>query len=331
MPGGTDAKAAADIASARTCSRSGLLPAGFPLGVKWFDSRTVRRMRHSAVRAASRRSHDAGENAAMGQAGMPDAIRITVEGFGAHPQHEARSRASIAGEDGACNALADAPRPGTRRARHALCRPCRCTSHAPRKRRVDRNSRHSRRMSRRCCRSIGTRSRRSRSRSAFSASRSSPRSCSCAPVAGSPRLEASARDESAASKAAIDRAYALLLSEPQILVAWAAARDEPEIIGDPTLVTAADTPQRVLAFGTWLEPETAGEMERSVDALRARGDALRHDDDHARRPHHRGRGPGRSAAAPSCGCARSAASSTNSPSSPRATRSSSKTPPPCAP
>ncbi|MGZ3328030.1 MAG: hypothetical protein ACXU85_12815, partial [Xanthobacteraceae bacterium] len=35
-------------------------------------------------------------------------------------------------------------------------------------------------------------------------------------------LEASARDESATSKAAIDRAYALLLSERQILVAWAA-------------------------------------------------------------------------------------------------------------
>ncbi|MGZ5845338.1 MAG: two-component sensor histidine kinase, partial [Xanthobacteraceae bacterium] len=87
-------------------------------------------------------------------------------------------------------------------------------------------------------------------------------------------LEASARDESATSKAAIDRAYALLLSERQILVAWAAGVEEPEIIGDPTLLTAADTPRRVLAFGTWLDPDTAGEMERSVDALRARGIAF---------------------------------------------------------
>jgi signal transduction histidine kinase len=84
-------------------------------------------------------------------------------------------------------------------------------------------------------------------------------------------VEALARDESVASKAAIDRAYALLLSEPQILVAWTAAADEPEIIGDPTLVTTADAPHRVLAFGTWLEPGAAREMERSVDALRARG------------------------------------------------------------
>src|SRR5215471_2277498 len=85
------------------------------------------------------------------------------------------------------------------------------------------------------------------------------------------QVEASARDESIASKAAIDRAYALLLSEPQILVAWAAAADEPEIIGDPALVTGGEAPHRVLAFGTWLEPAKASEIERAVDALRARG------------------------------------------------------------
>jgi signal transduction histidine kinase len=84
-------------------------------------------------------------------------------------------------------------------------------------------------------------------------------------------VEASARDDSIASKAAIDRAHALLWSEPQILVAWTAGTDEPEIIGDPRLVTTADAPHRVLAFGTWLEPDSARDMERSIDALRARG------------------------------------------------------------
>jgi signal transduction histidine kinase len=84
-------------------------------------------------------------------------------------------------------------------------------------------------------------------------------------------VEAAARDETIASKAAIDRAYALLLSEPQILIAWAAAAEEPEIIGDPSLVTAPSTPHRVLAFGTWLEPGMASDIERAVDALRARG------------------------------------------------------------
>jgi len=82
---------------------------------------------------------------------------------------------------------------------------------------------------------------------------------------------ASERDQAIAARSAIDRAYALLLSEPQVVVAWPATADEPEIIGDPVLVTGADHPQRVLAFGAWLAPEAARDLERSVDALRARG------------------------------------------------------------
>jgi signal transduction histidine kinase len=81
----------------------------------------------------------------------------------------------------------------------------------------------------------------------------------------------SARDQAIASRSAIDRAYALLLCEPQILIAWPASADEPEIIGDPALVTATDAPSQLLSFGAWLAPETAGDMQRSVDALRARG------------------------------------------------------------
>ncbi|MGA7485461.1 MAG: PAS-domain containing protein [Xanthobacteraceae bacterium] len=84
-------------------------------------------------------------------------------------------------------------------------------------------------------------------------------------------VEISTRDDALAARAATDRVYALLLSEPQILMAWAPDADAPEIIGDPTLVTSADAPQDVLAFGAWLEPDTAGGMERAVDALRARG------------------------------------------------------------
>ncbi|MCC6780566.1 MAG: PAS-domain containing protein, partial [Hyphomicrobiales bacterium] len=82
-------------------------------------------------------------------------------------------------------------------------------------------------------------------------------------------VETSARDESIGSRAAIDRAYALLLSEPQILLAWNAAGEEPEIVGDPTFLAASG--QQVRAFDTWLEPDAAAELIRSVDALRARG------------------------------------------------------------
>jgi len=45
--------------------------------------------------------------------------------------------------------------------------------------------------------------------------------------------EAFARDENIASKAEIDRAYALLLSEPQILIAWAVAAEEPGFLSPP--------------------------------------------------------------------------------------------------
>ncbi len=82
--------------------------------------------------------------------------------------------------------------------------------------------------------------------------------------------EAAARDEIRALKAEVDRVNALLQSEPQVLVAWAAAAEQPEIIGDPSFVTDAG-PHRVLAFGTWLDAEQAQEIERSLDALRARG------------------------------------------------------------
>ena len=84
--------------------------------------------------------------------------------------------------------------------------------------------------------------------------------------------EAAARDDSIASRAEIDRVYTLLRSEPQILVAWSAADDTPEIIGDIAIVTEADAPHRVLAFGAWLDFDTAQAMENAVAGLRERGE-----------------------------------------------------------
>ena len=74
------------------------------------------------------------------------------------------------------------------------------------------------------------------------------------------------REQITSLTADVDRAQALLLSEPQIVVAWAAASDQPEIIGDITIVSAAGEPQRVLAFGLWLP---AGPGAR--DGARGRG------------------------------------------------------------
>jgi signal transduction histidine kinase len=86
--------------------------------------------------------------------------------------------------------------------------------------------------------------------------------------------EAAYRDEIVTLTAEIDRAHALLLSEPQILTAWAAAADEPEIIGDTTIITATDIPLRVLAFGSWLDARTAQAMEAAVEGLRSHGESF---------------------------------------------------------
>jgi len=71
-----------------------------------------------------------------------------------------------------------------------------------------------------------------------------------------------------------DRANALLFSEPQAVVVWAAGSDEPDILGDPTIITRAPMPRRVLAFGTWLAPDHAHALEHAVEALRGRGESF---------------------------------------------------------
>jgi hypothetical protein len=87
------------------------------------------------------------------------------------------------------------------------------------------------------------------------------------------RLEAWSRDEVASLRAGLDRANALLLSEPQVVVDWPAGSDEPSIDGDPADFGVSAS-HRVLAFGSWLEPGKASAMEHAVDALRARGEAF---------------------------------------------------------
>src|SRR6267378_97742 len=74
-----------------------------------------------------------------------------------------------------------------------------------------------------------------------------------------------------------DRLRALLFAEPQILISWAAGDDRPQISGDTSLLMPQDAqhrPQRVLAFGTWLPPEPALQMDHAVDALRDAGEGF---------------------------------------------------------
>ena len=83
--------------------------------------------------------------------------------------------------------------------------------------------------------------------------------------------ESAAQDEAAALRAEIERLKALLLAEPQVLVAWAAGSDQPEIFGDTGIVVSGALPEKALAFGAWLEPAAAQRMQHAVDTLRNEG------------------------------------------------------------
>jgi signal transduction histidine kinase len=71
-----------------------------------------------------------------------------------------------------------------------------------------------------------------------------------------------------------DRFRALLFAESQILIAWPAGDDHPQITGDTSLLIPQEAPQRVLAFVTWLPVEQARQMARAVNALRETGESF---------------------------------------------------------
>ncbi len=88
------------------------------------------------------------------------------------------------------------------------------------------------------------------------------------------RTDAAARAEIMGLKAEVDRARALLVSEPQVIVVWPTSGEEPEILGDTALVTAAPVARRALAFGTWLAPDKARALDIAVETLRSRGEGF---------------------------------------------------------
>lgn len=90
----------------------------------------------------------------------------------------------------------------------------------------------------------------------------------------SAEIEAALRGQISALAAEADRANTLLLSEPQVVIAWAAASEVPEIIGDPGIITSSTLPHRVLAFGSWLSPDEAQTLDAAVEALRGRGQSF---------------------------------------------------------
>ena len=92
------------------------------------------------------------------------------------------------------------------------------------------------------------------------------------------RSEARLRSEIQDLQFQADRFRTLLFAEPQILISWAAGDNRPQISGDTSLLMPQDSqsyqPQRILAFGTWLPPEPALQMDHAVDALREAGEGF---------------------------------------------------------
>jgi signal transduction histidine kinase len=90
--------------------------------------------------------------------------------------------------------------------------------------------------------------------------------------------EARLRSELRGLQVEADRFRALLFAEPQVLISWAAGDNRPQISGDTSLLMSQDTqlqsPQRILAFGTWLAPEPALLMDHAVNALREAGEGF---------------------------------------------------------
>src|SRR3954447_6079795 len=88
--------------------------------------------------------------------------------------------------------------------------------------------------------------------------------------------EARLRSELRSLQVEADRFRALLFAEPQVLVSWAAGDNRPEISGDISLLMPqeAQQPQRILAFGTWLSPEPALQMDHAVNTLREAGEGF---------------------------------------------------------
>jgi len=86
--------------------------------------------------------------------------------------------------------------------------------------------------------------------------------------------EAYAFGEISRLEAQIEEARALLMAEPQIVVVWRDPAAVPEIIGNTPAFTGVASPSRILAFGAWLTPASAREIEKFVELLRQRGAAF---------------------------------------------------------
>jgi len=76
------------------------------------------------------------------------------------------------------------------------------------------------------------------------------------------------------ARAEVERVKQFLAGEPQIVVVWDRADNEPRVEGEFALVSDAMNPRRILAFSGWLDVETAARVEDMVGKLLSRGESF---------------------------------------------------------
>src|SRR5579871_2497024 len=88
------------------------------------------------------------------------------------------------------------------------------------------------------------------------------------------RTEGRLRGEIQGLQGEADRYRTLLFAEPQVLIAWPAGEDRPEITGDVSSITSQELSQRILAFGAWLPPTSAQQLNGATDPWREGGEGF---------------------------------------------------------
>lgn len=80
------------------------------------------------------------------------------------------------------------------------------------------------------------------------------------------------RDELSEATQKISRYEALIADKNRRIVVWDSMSGQREILGNlPAETGAPKDPREFLAFGKWLNPRSAGELEAAIDALRSQG------------------------------------------------------------
>jgi signal transduction histidine kinase len=77
------------------------------------------------------------------------------------------------------------------------------------------------------------------------------------------------------ARSELDRCRLLLSAEQQMIIVWGHREEEPEMQGELAQIMDKTTRANVLAFGTWLDPHSAAELDAGLEQLRSTGQGFK--------------------------------------------------------